>query len=607
LNKTLAIALSLSLVSVVALPSQVHATLLAPSNVSADSTSPANAPLNQATMLVQWDKVAGALTYAVSATSAGQETRAGQGLVCISNRCRATVSGLSGGSSYSFVVTAIDELNNQLSAPAVTETAESIPDGPVALAPALSGKVAKLSWAAPTITGGLPLTGYRITQLEGMGGLIGLGGSQNIADPTTLFFDVALAELTPGQNYVFGIQARNSLGLSSQTRFASFALLTPDEPLSVSAVSQGGKVTVTWSAPDSPSPITGYRVYLVDSQLPRDVGQFYPAGLNAVSLVIPGVGSGSYRAQVLATNASGAGPRSDYSSVFEVDSGTLANTPVINPRTLNSLGIGESVLVSGSAPSGGPVSLSVDSPTGACTLVSGTLTAVSNGDCILNASVGGTATFAPGTSSREIVIKLAQTINFAPISGQSMPGPFTLQAFSSVNLPIQFSATGSCSVAGTELTFIAAGGCSVTASQPGNAVFSSAPPVTRSFVISSGGGFGNPNLAPPGTGLTAPKASKVFTTKKVGPAKAVVLTKPKTRVSIKVGEAVRVRLTGLPPGARVSSVLRTKAGFEYFLSAAIVKANGKYRTPAVQPRKAGVYRIVTTIGTDKKTLRIRVR
>jgi hypothetical protein len=38
-----------------------------------------------------------------------------------------------------------------------------------------------------------------------------------------------------------------------------------------------------------------------------------------------------------------------------------------------------------------------------------------------------------------------------------------------------------------------------------------------------------------------------------------------------------------------------------------VKANGTYRTPAVKPRKAGVYRIVTTIGTEKKTLRIRVR
>ena len=143
--------------------------------------------------------------------------------------------------------------------------------------------------------------------------------------------------------------------------------------------------------------------------------------------------------------------------------------------------------------------------------------------------------------------------------------------------------------------------------QPGNNVFSSVESAPRPFVISGGSGFGNPNLAPPGTGLPAPKASKIFTAKKVGPAKAVLLTKPTTRVSIRVGDAVRVRLTGLQPGARVSSILRTKAGFEYFLSAAVVKANGVYRTPAVKPRKAGVYRIVTTIGTEKKTLRIRVR
>jgi hypothetical protein len=127
-------------------------------------------------------------------------------------------------------------------------------------------------------------------------------------------------------------------------------------------------------------------------------------------------------------------------------------------------------------------------------------------------------------------------------------------------------------------------------------------------VISGGsGGFAPPNIGLPGDGLPAPKASKIFTTKKVGAAKAVVLTKAKAKVSIAVGQAVRVKLTGLPTGTRVSSVLRTKAGYEYFLSASIVKGNGKYQSPAIAPRKAGVYVIITTIGTETKTLSVRVR
>jgi hypothetical protein len=603
MNKTLAAALALALVSIFALPSQALA-VDAPASVAVTSTSTLNTASDQATVRVSWPAVTGAEAYSVSGTASGQASGESSIYSCLQGTCSVTVAGLVGGVSYSFVVTAFLNADEASSTP-VRFTAKSIPAGPVPLAPTVSGGAVNLSWASPTNTGGLPLSGYTIEVRTG----VTLLRSQDVGPGAST---ASLAGLAAGQRYNITIRSKNSLGSSEAVPFDSVTLASaPSAPTSVTAsVSGQTSVRVAWTAPsDNGSPIDFYKVYLVNPATNLDVGAFTRA--EGTSVVIPGLANGSYVAEVVATNAQGDGTRSSSSNTVLIGAGSLANIPVISPSSLSSLGVGQTVSVSASSPSGGNVTLSVSaSPAGACTLVSGVLRGVSLGTCTLTANAPATTSYSEGSSSRIIAIKQAQTINFTAIPGQNMPGPLTIFASASSNLPVQFSASGSCSVDQTQVTFIAPGGCSITATQPGNSEYAAAPTITRSFVISagsSGGAFGNPNLAQPGEGLPAPKASKVFTTKKVGPAKAVVLTKPTTRVSIRVGEAVRVRLTGLTEGARVSSVLRTKAGFEYFLSAAIVKANGKYRTPAVQPRKAGVYRIVTTIGTEKKTLRIRVR
>jgi hypothetical protein len=229
---------------------------------------------------------------------------------------------------------------------------------------------------------------------------------------------------------------------------------------------------------------------------------------------------------------------------------------------------------------------------------------VSAGTCTLILTAPSTALFAAGRLERVVAVKQGQVITFEPISNQSLPGPFTLRATASSTLPVRFTASGSCTVSGNQLNFLASGGCSVTASQAGNSIFGPAPVVVRSFVIGGAGGgffFGGPDSQ-----VSQPKASTVFTKVKAANSKAVALNKAKARTTIKLGQAVRATLTGLPRGARVSSVLRTKSGGSYFLSASVVKANRKYTTPAVKPKKKGVYRIVVTVGTEIKTLRVKV-
>jgi hypothetical protein len=79
---------------------------------------------------------------------------------------------------------------------------------------------------------------------------------------------------------------------------------------------------------------------------------------------------------------------------------------------------------------------------------------------------------------------MAQTISFSePGAVTYVPEGLTLSATSTSSLPVSFSATGACQVAGTQLTFTALGKCSVTATQTGNAQYAAATPVTTSFTV----------------------------------------------------------------------------------------------------------------------------
>jgi hypothetical protein len=82
---------------------------------------------------------------------------------------------------------------------------------------------------------------------------------------------------------------------------------------------------------------------------------------------------------------------------------------------------------------------------------------------------------------------LPQTITFAALSNQVLgTPPFTISAAAASGLPVTFasSTTTVCTVSGVTVTLVAAGMCSITASQPGNASYAAATPVTRSFTVS---------------------------------------------------------------------------------------------------------------------------
>jgi hypothetical protein len=76
-----------------------------------------------------------------------------------------------------------------------------------------------------------------------------------------------------------------------------------------------------------------------------------------------------------------------------------------------------------------------------------------------------------------------QIITFAELPNRALAdSPFTVQATASSNLPVMLESLtpAVCTLSGNSVTLVAAGTCSIRASQPGNAAFNPAPSVTRS-------------------------------------------------------------------------------------------------------------------------------
>ena len=125
-----------------------------------------------------------------------------------------------------------------------------------------------------------------------------------------------------------------------------------------------------------------------------------------------------------------------------------------------------------------------------------TITLLKAGTCKVVASQVGNTTYkaAPNVTQSFAVTttKLAQTITFGPLADRSIgAAPLTLTATASSGLAVSYAVAPAsaavCSVSGSVLTLTNTGTCTITASQPGNASYNAAAPVTRSLTATLGG------------------------------------------------------------------------------------------------------------------------
>jgi hypothetical protein len=84
-----------------------------------------------------------------------------------------------------------------------------------------------------------------------------------------------------------------------------------------------------------------------------------------------------------------------------------------------------------------------------------------------------------------VALVVAQTITFSAIPAQTVGTPLTLSATATSGLPVTFTSTTTsvCTVSGTTATLLAAGTCTIQATQDGDAGYSAATPVSQSFTV----------------------------------------------------------------------------------------------------------------------------
>ena len=139
--------------------------------------------------------------------------------------------------------------------------------------------------------------------------------------------------------------------------------------------------------------------------------------------------------------------------------------------------------VTAASTSGLPVALSAD---GACTAVGLTVTPITVGTCTLTATQAGDGTWAPAppVTRTFTVTPNGQSIAFPPLPDVSVgTAPFAPPVTSTSGLPVALAAEGSCQTSGDLVVLTGAGTCSLTATQPGDALTSPAEPVVRSFQV----------------------------------------------------------------------------------------------------------------------------
>jgi putative cell wall-binding protein len=113
---------------------------------------------------------------------------------------------------------------------------------------------------------------------------------------------------------------------------------------------------------------------------------------------------------------------------------------------------------------------------------------VAAGTCTIDADQAGDATYsaAPTVSQSFDVAKANQSISFGPLSGKKVGDPdFAVVATASSGLPVSFGSTtlGVCTVTGSTVHLVAAGTCTIQATQAGNADYNAATPVSQSFTV----------------------------------------------------------------------------------------------------------------------------
>ena len=220
------------------------------------------------------------------------------------------VTGLTNGTTYTFRVAARNAVGTSATSSASNTVVPASAPGAPTIGTATAGNAqATVSWTAPAVTGGSPITGYRVTPYIA-------AVAQTPVDFASTLTSQTVTGLTNGTAYTFRVAATNAVGTGAES--AASAVTTPfttaGAPTIGAAVAGNSEATLSWTAPVSNggSAITGYRVTPYIAAVAQTPIVF---ASTATTQVVTGLDNAvTYTFTVQATNAAGHGAASGQSN-----------------------------------------------------------------------------------------------------------------------------------------------------------------------------------------------------------------------------------------------------------------------------------------------------
>jgi large repetitive protein len=368
-----------------------------------------------------------------------------------------------------------------------------------------------LSWASPAADGWQP-SQYNVYMGTSPGGEPPVGGTSSPSSSTSY----TATGLASGTTYYFKVSAvypplcpdgctppppgTESAQSTEVPATTTSEPTPPPPPAGLTATAAGSsRISLSWTAPAATAgaSVTGYKIYTGTSP-----GGESPAGsTSATSGTVTGLSSRTtYYFEVTAIYQSCIDrPCQDIESPRSTEAHATTDRTVIHG--LKSQGIdfgalaaqvvGVTFTVSASASSGLPVSFSSATP-GVCSVAGSQVTTLKRGTCTITAAQAGNAHYAPAPDqTQSLRVKRAvghlrsQTITFAHPADVAVRRSGRLSASASSGLPVSFHSDtpGVCSVAGSQVTTLKRGTCTITATQAGNTHYAPAPDQTQSFQV----------------------------------------------------------------------------------------------------------------------------
>ncbi|HEX4304643.1 MAG TPA: DUF4082 domain-containing protein [Solirubrobacterales bacterium] len=173
-----------------------------------------------------------------------------------------TLTGLAGGTTYTFTVTGVNEAGaGPASSPsnAVTPTSPTVPGTPTGVSAKAAPIAANVSWTAPSSDGGSAITSYKVTPYIG-----GVAQTPVVAEAGAT--SLLVEGLTGGTSYTFTVRAVNAVGAGPESSQTGAVVPTEAKPAGaptgVTATAKSSGAILTWTAPasDGGSEITRYRI-----------------------------------------------------------------------------------------------------------------------------------------------------------------------------------------------------------------------------------------------------------------------------------------------------------------------------------------------------------